>query len=101
MDIEKIIDIVWTFFLEHKIMAGLIIMMISGTITAIKEDNTKTRNAHDKANALNTGDRKHVAKTLNNNNDRSLQTYEESNKYGIIMIFGFAWILFGVYELMR
>lgn len=98
MGIEEICSIVWTFFLEHKIMAGLIIVMISGAIGSEKEDRTKVRNAHDKANALNTGDRKHVAKTLNNNNDRSSQTYEELTKYNIIFIFGVIWMLIGFYQ---
>ena len=48
MGIEEICSIVWTFFLEHKIIAGFIIMMISGAIESEKEDRTRVRNMHDK-----------------------------------------------------
>ena len=98
MGIEEICSIVWTFFLEHKIIAGFIIIMIGAGISGENENRTEARNAHDKANALNTGDRKHVAKTLNNNNDRSSQTYEELTKYNIIFIFGVIWMLIGFYQ---
>ena len=49
MGIEEICSIVWTFFLEHKIIAGFIIIMIGAGISGENENRTEARNAHDRS----------------------------------------------------
>lgn len=98
MGIEEICSIVWTFFLEHKIIAGFIIMMISGAIESEKEDRTRVRNMHDKLQMSRERDSKKINDTKNKINNRTLQTYEESTKYNVIAMFGLVWMLIGFYQ---
>lgn len=75
MGIEEICSIVWTFFLEHKIIAGFIIMMISGAIGSEKEDRTRVRNMHDKLQISREIDSKKINDTKNKIDNGSIPKF--------------------------
>ena len=98
MGIEEICSIVWTFFLEHKIIAGFIIIMIGAGISGENENRTEARNAHDRSMMAREKDLKKINAIKDKIDNRTLQTYEESTKYNVIAIFGIVWMLIGFYQ---